>query len=172
MNSRDKSCKQTEQILRVAIQNIRDGKLTSPELIEKTKAGKAVKLNKQNVEIEAGKANGLIRKYYKHIEGEINAIVSATATPLGDISSHPDYKELIEKNRSLKKKNKTLTRQNQCLLAEVNNKDTVIEKDLTEVNNMLAALWEAIPTSERQARMRAAHQLADVVHISKNKKPE
>ncbi|KPZ57968.1 hypothetical protein [Pseudoalteromonas sp. P1-25] len=172
MNSRDKSYKQTEQKLRVAIQNIRDGKLTSPELIEKTKAGKTVKLNKQNVEIEAGKGNGLIRKYYKHIEREIDAIVTATANPLGDISSHPEYIKLVEKNHSLKEKNKTLTKQNKCLLAEVSNKDTVIEKDLTEVNNMLAALWEAIPTSERQARMRAAHQLAEIVHISKNKKDD
>ena len=170
MNSRDNSYKQTKHELRVAIQNIRDGQLTSPELIEKTKAGKTVKLNKQNVEIEAGKGNGVISKYHVDIENEINTILTATSQPFGDISSHPDYKDLVKTNQYLKEKNKTLTKRNKFLLAEISNKDTVIEKELTKVNNMLAALWEAIPTSERQARMRAAHQLAEIVHISKNKK--
>ncbi|MEM5552583.1 hypothetical protein WNY63_17820 [Pseudoalteromonas neustonica] len=47
-----------------------------------------------------------------------------------------------------------------------------IDEHLTTMNNMLAAMWEAIPPHEVEARMRAAHQLADVVHITKSKKAD
>ncbi|MEM5553096.1 hypothetical protein WNY63_20465 [Pseudoalteromonas neustonica] len=95
MGIKDEDYQQTKKELRLAIIRLQKGEPENPKLIQRIKDGKTVKVNNLNVEIEAGKSNGLINKSHTDLEEEIYNSQPNLSEYKGEVTEHPLYSKRI-----------------------------------------------------------------------------
>lgn len=173
MNKRDRDVQQTKQDLRDALARLVEGKPEHIEFREKLRTGKTIKINNSNVEKEAGKGNQALKRH-PEIKMEIEKCESER---LYGQANTPEYtgidpvtlrtKERLSKSIEQRKK---LNSDNVKLREELDRKNVLLKSHISHMDEMLAALWDAIPPEEIELRMESVKKLAEVININfKNK---
>lgn len=173
MNKRELDVQQTKQDLRNALARLTEGKPEYIEFREKLRAGKTIKINNSNVEKEAGKGNQALKRH-PEIKMEIERCESErlygqtiTLEYSGIDPVALRTKERLSKSIEQRKK---LNSANVKLKEELDRKNILLKSHISHMDEMLAALWDAIPPEGIESRMESVKKLAEVIDINFNKK--
>ena len=168
MGGRDDAYQKTKEELRLALERLKQVKPEHIELRQRLLDGKTIKLNAANVEKEARKGNGALKRH-PDVKDEIIKAESERkyGIPLSitSIKDEPVFKEQKAKLDKTLKAKKELEFQEKSIKAELTRKDELIKHQATKMDEMMAALWSAIPPHEIELRMATAKKLATVTHL-------
>lgn len=168
--TRERNPAQTKKNLLDALDRIIQQKPTNYELKEKLSQGKIVKINKSNIEKEAGLSNGAAGRH----PDILDAIEAASRKveygdseiPDDKIKEHPLYLKLKSKYDDSLTDRKKLRDEKSKLQDELNRKDESLNNHLAHTHELFLCLWHAIPPENIEERMRAAEKVSEVVSVN------
>lgn len=167
---------QTKQDLRDALARLITGNPENLYLQEKLRMGKVVKLNAANVEKEARKSNGSIKRHLdvkeeiEQAESERLFGISPTQFDAVAIKESSTYQLLESRFKNLNVLRKKLESNIADLNTKLNRRDEIIKAQLEDMDELLCALWQAIPPAEVEIRMASAKVLADIIEFPRSRK--
>jgi hypothetical protein len=168
MSVRDDDYQKTKKELRMALDRLKKEKPVHIELMQKLLDGKIIKLNNANVEKEADKGNCALKRH-ADVKGEILTAESerkyGTLSPITSIEDEPLFIEQKNRLDKVLKDRKKLKSQKADDKEELERKGELIKFQATEMDEMIASLWAAIPPDEIELRMATAKKLATVTHL-------
>ncbi|MFA0627705.1 hypothetical protein AB4589_07725 [Vibrio sp. 10N.222.49.A3] len=168
MSKRERGFQRTKQELKDALSRLIANQPESIELKQRLQSGKVIKINNANVEKEAGKANQALRRH-PDVKEEIEKAESERlfgkprTNSIYSIKNEPLFKQQkqrLDNARAIKKK---LEAEKSELQEEARRKDEVLKLQASKMDEMIAALWDAIPPEDIENRMAAAKKIIEVV---------
>lgn len=158
----------TEQALRDALARIVAGTPTHPKYKKRIRDGKPLKILPSIVEEEAGKTNGALKHYTKLKEDIENAenkrIIGASTVDVKVVKAHPSYQKAIKERDTARSNNKESKAELKKEKAEVLRKEALLKENAAQMDEMIAALWAAIP--EDVEREHTIKKINNVVNIN------
>lgn len=170
MNKREQDYQRTKQELREALSRLVAKSPENIELKQRLLSGKVIKINNANVEKEAGKANQAL-KHHPDVKEEIETeeskrlFGSVNTEPVGSIKDDPLYKQQKQRLDNALTAKKKLNEEKSELQDEVARKDELLKLHVTKMDEIMAAMWDAIPAEEIENRTTSAKQIANILYI-------
>ncbi|GLS83745.1 hypothetical protein [Paraferrimonas haliotis] len=171
MNKRQRDYHNTKGILKAAISRLKSGDITNPNLLLRAKNGKSIKINRTNVEQEAGLSNGALKRHEDLFilieQAESERLYCDDATSSSETPNSKLVLKLKEDVRSLRKQKADLGEKVDRLSLELHKKDELLKFYIEQADELYTALWERLPPQDHELRISSSKQFNNVVELKK-----